>query len=128
MAAVVVGVSLAIGVGVAAASIGLDRDRAFYPTVLCVIASYYLLFAAMTGNAEVFAAEAALALLFVALAVLGFRRVPVLVVVGLAAHGAFDLVHHHLVDNAGVPAWWPSFCGGYDLGAAAFLAVQLRRR
>lgn len=96
--------------------------------MLCVIASYYLLFAAMTGNVETVVAEAALSLVFVALAVLGFQRTPVLVVVGLAAHGAFDLVHGHLVDNVGVPSWWPLFCGGYDLGAAVVFAVQLRRR
>ena len=28
---------------------GFDRDRAFYPTVMIVIASYYVLFAAMSG-------------------------------------------------------------------------------
>ena len=30
--------------------VGFDRDRAFYPTVLMVIASYYVLFAAMSDS------------------------------------------------------------------------------
>jgi hypothetical protein len=31
---------------------GFDRDRALYPTVLIVIASYYVLFAAMSGSVQ----------------------------------------------------------------------------
>ena len=33
-----------------ARSVGFDRDRAYYPTVLIVIASYYVLFAVMGGS------------------------------------------------------------------------------
>ena len=46
-----IGVVLSLGVAVLARGIGFDRDRAFYPTVLIVIASYYVLFAALTGLA-----------------------------------------------------------------------------
>jgi hypothetical protein len=35
---------LSLGVALFARRVGLDRDRAFYPTVLIVIASYYVLF------------------------------------------------------------------------------------
>ena len=48
----VVGVVLSIGVAVFARWVGFDRDRAFYPTVLIVIASYYVLFAVMSGSVE----------------------------------------------------------------------------
>ena len=41
-----IGLILSLAVGVSATVIGLDRERAFYPTVLIVIASYYVLFAA----------------------------------------------------------------------------------
>jgi hypothetical protein len=44
----VVGIGLAILVSLVARWVGFDRDRAFYPTVLVVIASYYVLFAVMT--------------------------------------------------------------------------------
>ena len=37
-------------VAVFARLVGLDRDRAFYPTVLIVIASTYVLFAVMGGS------------------------------------------------------------------------------
>ena len=39
--AVLVGALLAFAVGLLATAIGLDRDRAFYPIVTIVIASYY---------------------------------------------------------------------------------------
>ena len=45
-----IGVALALGVSVFAALAGFDRDRAFYPTLLVVIASYYVLFGAMSGS------------------------------------------------------------------------------
>ena len=41
----VVGIALSIGVALFARLVRLDRDRAFYPTVTIVIASYYGLFA-----------------------------------------------------------------------------------
>ena len=37
--ALLVGVLLAVAVGLFATGLGLDRDRAFYPTVMIVIAS-----------------------------------------------------------------------------------------
>ena len=48
----VVGIVLSIGVAAFARSEGFDRDRAFYPTVMIVIASYDVLFAAMSGSVK----------------------------------------------------------------------------
>ena len=48
----VVGVVLSIGVAFFARRVGFNRDRAFYPTVMIVIASYYVLFAVMSGSIE----------------------------------------------------------------------------
>ena len=47
--AFIIGVWLALGVAALAAGVGLDRERAFYSTVLIVVASYYDLFAVMGG-------------------------------------------------------------------------------
>ena len=41
----VIGAVLALSAGLFAMWVGLDRDRAFYPTVMIVIALYYVLFA-----------------------------------------------------------------------------------
>jgi hypothetical protein len=45
-----IGVILSLAVSGSAAVIGFDRERAFYPTVLIVIASYYVLFAVMGAS------------------------------------------------------------------------------
>lgn len=122
MVPAVAGITLAIGVAVFARSVGFDRDRAFYPTVMIVIASYYVLFAAMTGSIQTVMLESAVLALFATAAVAGFKWNAWIVVAALVAHGLQDAVHGHLVANAGVPAWWPAWCLAYDVGAAAALA------
>lgn len=119
------GVILAIAVGLFASLSGFDKERSFYPTVLIVIATYYLLFAAMAKSADALVAETLPVVLFAAAAVFGFRRTPWIVVAALALHGVFDLIHHTLITNPGVPAWWPGFCLAFDLTAAACLALLL---
>jgi hypothetical protein len=123
----VVGIVLSIGVALFARSVGFDRDRAFYPTVLIVIASYYVLFAAMSGSIQTVVLESALMTVFVIPAVAGFKKSAWIVVGALAAHGVQDAVHGHIVANAGVPAWWPAWCLAYDVGAAGALAWLLTR-
>src|SRR3982751_6497414 len=123
----VVGIVLAIVVAVFARWVGFDRDRAFYPSVLIVVASYYVLFAAMIGSVETVLFESILMTLFVIAAVAGFKGSPWIIVGGLAAHGVQDAVHGYIVANAGVPAWWPAWCLAYDVGAAAALAWLLTR-
>lgn len=123
----VVGIVASAGVAVFARTAGLDRDRAFYPTVTIVIALYYVLFAVMSGSVQAVAVESMVMALFAAAAVAGFKSSAWIVVVALAGHGVFDAVHGHVVDNAGVPAWWPAWCLAYDVGAAAGLAWLLRQ-
>lgn len=123
-----VGLVLALGVAVFARGVELDRDRAFYPTVLIVVASYYVLFAAMIESAHTVLLELILMMAFVVTAVAGFNVSGWIVVAGLAAHGVMDAFHGRIVDNAGVPAWWPAFCLAYDVGAAAGLAWVMKRR
>ena len=121
-----IGASLALGVSMYASWIGLDRDRAFYPTVVAVVASYYVLFSVMGGSTSIIP-ELLIASIFIAAASLGFRRNMWLVVAALAGHGILDAFHGSLVHNPGVPGWWPPFCLAYDLTAAGFLAAMLRR-
>jgi hypothetical protein len=100
--ALLVGVLIAFTLGLMATAVGFDRDRAFYPTVTIVIASYYAFFAVMGASTQ--------ALLFES----------------LAAHGVFDLAHDSVMSNPGVPLWWPAFCLAYDLTAATYLAWVLK--
>ena len=60
----VIGVILTLAVAAFAAVIGFDRERAFYPTVLIVIASYYVLFAAMGASGRAVITESIVAGIF----------------------------------------------------------------
>lgn len=123
-----------IGVGLAGVVcafgkvVGFDRDRAFYSMMALVVATYYILFAVLGGSTEALLLEMLVAGLFLAMAVVGFRRNLWWVVVALAGHGVFDMVHHLVIENRGVPVYWPGFCAAYDVVAGGILAVMLMLR
>ena len=108
--------------------VGFDRDRAFYPLVLMIIASYYVLFAVMGGSTRALIIESIAMTVFAVVALAGFKSNIWLVVAALAVHGIFDMVHGHLIANPGVPAWWPQFCLAYDVVVAAGAAIVIRGR
>lgn len=122
-----VGIVIALLTGVFARLTRFDRDRAFYPTVLVVIALYYILFAAIGESAHAMRLESIQLAIFATIAVVGFRSNLWWVVGGLAGHGLFDVVHGTLVANPGVPLWWPGFCGAADVALAMILAWLLYR-
>jgi hypothetical protein len=123
-----IGVVLAAAVCAFAMLAGFDRDRVFYPTVLIVIATYYILFAAMGSSTPALTIETLVAGAFLILSVAGFKKNLWLVVAGLAVHGVFDFFHHLAIQNPGVPVWWPGFCLSFDVLTGGFLAVLLTRR
>jgi len=122
----IVGLVLALVVSIYAAFVGLDRDRAFYPTVMIVIALIYDLFAVMGGRSQALAIELVISLVFIFAATLGFKRNLWIVVAALTGHGIYDFFHDYLVSNPGVPTWWAMFCLTYDITAAGCLAWLLR--
>jgi len=109
-------------------SAGFDRDRVFYPTVLIVVATYYILFAVMARSMTALLIESLVAGVFVMAAVAGFKINLWLVAAALAAHGVFDFFHHRFIRNPGVPIWWPGFCLGFDVVIGGLLAVLLTKR
>lgn len=120
-----IGVALALAVGVGMTLVRLDRDRASYAVILIVIAFLYVLFSAMASG-QGLTGELVIASGFVLAAVVGFRGNLWIVAAGLAAHGVMDAFHPALVDNPGVPVWWPSFCSAYDVVAAGYLGWRMR--
>jgi len=126
--AYLVGALLALAVSGMATLSRLDRDRAFYPTLMVVIASYYALFAVIGGSDHALSVETAVITVFLAASLVGFKYSLWLVVAALAAHGIFDAFHDQLITNPGVPVWWPRFCLTYDVVAAGYLAYLLLRR
>jgi hypothetical protein len=123
--AYLIGVVLAIAVGGLGSVVGLDRDRAFYPTIMLVIAALYSLFAVMGGSTHALLVEAGIGTVFLIVTLVGFRRSLWLVVAALASHAILDAFHRGLIVNPGVPAWWPAFCLSYDGVAAGYLAFLL---
>ena len=122
-----VGVVLGLIVGGFATLSGFDRDRAFYPTVLIVIASYYSLFAVMgTPRNPALFIEIVAGMVFFVLAFFAFKKIMWLAVFGIAGHGFFDFfIHPSLVTNHGMPVWWPGFCGTIDFVLGGWLAICL---
>lgn len=118
-----------VGLGIAACGLGtvagFERDRAFYPIMMIVIACYYALFAVLDGDGRALGVEILIAMVFVGLAVIGFRTSLWIVAAALLGHASLDLVHDLVVTNAGVPAWWPMFCASIDAFAAFYLAWRL---
>ena len=123
-----IGLGLAILVCVFANLVGFDRERVFYPTVVIVNATYYILFAAMGGSASALLWESVITCIFATVAVVGYKKYAWLIVVGLVGHGVFDSVHHLFIRNPGMPVWWPGFCLSFDVLAGIFLLVLLMRR
>jgi len=123
-----IGTILSLGVAVLVTLVGLDRERALYVTALVVIATYYILFAAMGASSRTLVIEILFASGFSLFAIFGFKKNLWLVAAATIGHGLFDLVHHSLVENPGVPRWWPGFCMAFDVCFGGFLAVRLVTR
>ena len=122
-----IGGILALAVAGFASATGFDRDRAFYPILLIVIAAYYVLFAVMGGAGQTLVIEIAVASVFSLFAILAYKRTLWLAVAAIVGHGVFDFVHHFFIQNPGVPPWWPGFCLAFDVILGAWLAVRLMR-
>jgi hypothetical protein len=104
-----------------------DRDRVFYPTMLVVIATYYILFAVMGNSTPALAIESAVPCTFLMLAVVGFKKNLWWVAAALAGHGVFDFFHRLFIQNPDIPTCWPGFSLSFDILAGGFLAMLLRR-
>jgi hypothetical protein len=120
-----IGLGLALSLCALGTFAGLDRDRALYPVMLIVIASYYDLFAVLGGDTAVLAIETAAFIGFVSVSLIGFRTNLWIVVLALTGHGVFDFFHDQVTVNAGAPAWWPMFCASFDVAAGVYLAWML---
>jgi len=123
-----IGLLLAVVVVVFSAFVGFDRERSFYATVLIVNASYYALFAVMGGSRHTLIVEILAASVFCVFAVFGFKGNFWLVAVGLVGHGIFDFFRRGLIENPGVPHWWPGFCLAFDVVFGGWLVVRLLRK
>ena len=125
---IVVGALLAVGIAALAKFTRFDEDRSFYSTVLVIIASYYVLFAVLGGSGHALVWELVIAVAFSTVAIIGALFFPTLVGTGIVAHGLFDIVHDVLIENAGVPVWWPIFCASIDVLLGIWVIILTRNR
>ena len=123
-----IGILLALSVAGLAAGAAFDRDRSFAPTILIVVASYYVLFAVIGASARAIVVESVVASAFLLIGVFGSKTAPWIVAAAMVGHGAFDLVHDFFIQNPGVPGWWPGFCFAFDAIFGLWLAAIALRR
>ena len=123
-----IGLTLSLVVAALAVAVGFDRDRAFYPTILIVVASYYVLFAAMGASNNILILEIIFASIFLLFAVGGYKKNLWVVAAAIAGHGLFDLAHPFLFADPGVPRWWPGFCSAFDVVFGALAIMRFKSR
>src|SRR4051812_36384510 len=111
----IIGIVLAIGVSAMATVVGYDRDRALYPILTIIVATYYGLFAVLGGSTDAIIRESVVIVAYMVVAAISFKFNLWLAAAALVGHGIFDIFHARLIDNPGVPSWWPMFCMSYDV-------------
>ncbi len=69
----IIGIVLALVISFSAKLADFDRDGAFYPMLLAVIAALYVLFAAVSGSVHALIVESLVMTVFLSLALIGFK-------------------------------------------------------
>ncbi len=110
----IIGVVSAVIIVALAKFTKFERDLSFYPTILIVIGLLYVLFAVIDGRIWVVLFESLFAILFTTIAIIGFKKSEIIVGIGIMLHGFFDISHHLLIENRGVPIFWAGFCLAID--------------
>ena len=138
--AAILSLYLVIGVMAAIGSVTISRSRfsprvehVFFALLLVPIAGMYLAFVAYFSDYSTLRLEAYAVVVFVSLALLGLRF-PMLLVLGYALHGGWDLAHEvwmHFGAGAGgarmltdLPLAYGVFCAAYDWGMAGYFFTR----
>ena len=100
-----------------------ENNRWFYPAILIVIGLLYILFGIFDGKVEVIVFETFFAAIFVGAAVAGFKKSLLIAAVGIFLHGVFDVFHNFIIENSGVPNFYPQFCLAVDFVLAFYLGL-----
>jgi hypothetical protein len=136
---VIMALYVCIGLMAAAGSVAISQrllsakaEQIFFGLFLIPIAGFYLAFTAYFGSDEAWRLEAGAVAVFAILGVLGIR-VTVLLILGFALHGIWDLLHelhaHAGMDfgaHAGteIPLAYGAFCATYDWCMAAYFHTR----
>ena len=126
-------VAFVLGFLIAGIAIAMAKDVKLPPRGfaigMAVLPAVYMLFALLAGDMRAIGLEFLYGLPFFIIAFVatknGFKASGIVVVALWGAHGAYDVYHHLLVDNAGVPGWYPVFCLAFDAAILAYLSVMI---
>jgi hypothetical protein len=138
--AVIIILYLGIGVISAAGSIAISRKRfsakaeqIFFGLLLAPIAALYLAFTGYFGADDAWRLEAVAVVLFAVLGMLGIR-IAVILVLGYALHGVWDLLHEVAVYAGAevggtstfteIPLAYGFFCATYDWCMAVYFYTR----
>ncbi len=139
---VIIALYISIGLMSAAGCVAISKkvfsakaEQIFFGLFLVPIAGFYLAFTAYFGNEGAWRLEAVAVAVFAVLGVLG-SRVPIVLMLGYALHGPWDLLHE-LHAHAGVgfdtgtvteiPLAYGAFCATYDWCMAAYFYTRRRQ-
>lgn len=113
----------------------LENTKWAYPFFLATFLVYYWVFAVYASDYAALLNEFIIGVAFLAVAYITYKLKSfvalLLLAIGYIAYAAYDIYHNLFFVNAGVPTWWPDFCGSVDAligGYVAYLAFSLPRK
>ncbi len=123
--ALITGIALALLIIWRFRNARLERMSWPYPLLLASFPAYYWAFALYAKDMDALVSEVWVGVLFIATALLAValrrRWALMLVAAGCFAHALYDASHNILFVNAGMPSWWPVFCGSIDVILGLYL-------
>jgi len=102
------------------------HELRLYAVSLIIAALIYVGFTARGAAAAWLVLELAGLIVFTLLAWLGLKMSALILALAWAAHAAWDVFLHKLLDVAFVPDWYPLVCVGFDLLLAGYIAVRIK--
>ena len=112
---------------VAARRVSPQREMRLYALALVIAALIYVGFTARGAVPPGWLAlELAGLAVFTLCAWLGLKISALILALAWAAHAAWDVILHKLLDVAFVPDWYPLVCVGFDLLLAGYIAVRVK--
>lgn len=98
-----------------------------YPFVLALYPFFYFGFAIYANDNSALLNEltyaAPIFIICILTALKNIKYSAFILSIGYIGHGCYDIVHHLLFINPGMPAWWPEFCGTIDIIIGFYIFV-----
>lgn len=133
--ALTIGIVIAVIVVLRFRAKRLEQTKWAYPILFATFPIYYCVFALYDPDYAALLNEFMVGVAFLTIAYVTYKfrsfATLQLLAIGYVIHAAYDFYHDALFVNAGVPTWWPEFCGSIDVligGYVAYLAFAMRRQ